>query len=241
MSYKLQNDSSNEKKNRNRHKGHRKRLRERFLKTDLSGFCDHEILELLLFYSLFCTDTNEIAHDLIERFGNIYGVLNADVEALKEVDGVKDKTAIFLKVIHDCCIYYPAVRERSLKFTSVDDENLYFSEYFKKIEEEMCVIFRVNLQLEIMDEIRFPLSSLPDGNEANRFIAHLICQNNFDRVIIAHNRMDSRCLPASDDYKLIKSISETLKALNIKICDYLVCISDMAFSMYRNGAFDFDW
>ena len=48
--------------------GHRDRVRERFLNTGLEGFADHEILELLLFYTIPRQDTKQIAHELIDRF-----------------------------------------------------------------------------------------------------------------------------------------------------------------------------
>ena len=49
------------------HQGHRKRMRERFLKTELNGFHAHEVLELLLFYGVPRVDTNPLAHAGIFR------------------------------------------------------------------------------------------------------------------------------------------------------------------------------
>ena len=51
------------------HDGHRARLKERFDKTRLLGFADHEVLELILFHSIPRRDTNPIAHALIREFG----------------------------------------------------------------------------------------------------------------------------------------------------------------------------
>ena len=44
---------------KNIHEGHRERLRQRFLKEGLDGFQPHNVLELLLFYSIPVKDTNE--------------------------------------------------------------------------------------------------------------------------------------------------------------------------------------
>jgi len=56
------------------HQGHRERLRVRFLEEGLDGFEDHQVLELLLFYAIPRTDTNPIAHRLINRFGTLSAV-----------------------------------------------------------------------------------------------------------------------------------------------------------------------
>lgn len=46
----------------NEHSGHRDRLRERYLSEGLDGFPPHNVLELLLFYSVPRRDTNVLAH-----------------------------------------------------------------------------------------------------------------------------------------------------------------------------------
>ena len=57
------------------HDGHRKRLKARFIKSGLDDFEPHNVLELLLFYSVPRKDTNPLAHKLINRFGSLSGVL----------------------------------------------------------------------------------------------------------------------------------------------------------------------
>ena len=54
----------------NPHINHRKRLRRRFLNEGIDNFEDHNVLELLLFYSIPRKDTNELAHRLISTFGS---------------------------------------------------------------------------------------------------------------------------------------------------------------------------
>ena len=49
------------------HDGHREKMRQRFLKSGLDSFADHEALELLLYYAIPRRDTNPIAHALMER------------------------------------------------------------------------------------------------------------------------------------------------------------------------------
>ena len=61
----------------NIHQGHREKMRQRFLKSGLEGFADHEALELLLYYAIPRRDTNPIAHRLIERYGSLLAVLTA--------------------------------------------------------------------------------------------------------------------------------------------------------------------
>ena len=80
------------------HDGHREKMRQRFLKSGLDAFADHEALELLLYYAIPRRDTNPIAHALMERYGSLSAVLAAPVEDLKKVEGVGESAAILLKL-----------------------------------------------------------------------------------------------------------------------------------------------
>lgn len=73
------------------HDGHRDRMRKRFLKEGLSGFAEHEALELLLYYAIPQGDVNPLAHALMEEFGSLMGVFSAPVERLIQIKGVKER------------------------------------------------------------------------------------------------------------------------------------------------------
>ena len=62
-------------KKENVHDKHRERLRDRYLNEGIDGLRDHEVLELILFYAIPRKDTNELAHKLLNKFGNLSGVL----------------------------------------------------------------------------------------------------------------------------------------------------------------------
>ena len=74
-------------KNKSIHSGHRERMRSRFLKDpELSGFAEHEIMELILFFVFPRGDTNAVAHRLLDTFGSVNAVVNAPVEKLAKVE-----------------------------------------------------------------------------------------------------------------------------------------------------------
>jgi len=50
--------------------GHRKRLRERFRRSGLDGFHDHEVLELLLTFVIPRKDVKAVAKELLDQLGN---------------------------------------------------------------------------------------------------------------------------------------------------------------------------
>ena len=71
---------------KNVHKGHRKRTKESMLEHGIDSLNDHQVLEILLFYGIPNGDTNPIAHRLVEEFGSLRGVLEADYDELCRIE-----------------------------------------------------------------------------------------------------------------------------------------------------------
>ena len=60
------------------YKGHRDRLRQRFLNGGAEALQDYEMLELIIFLAIPRRDVKPMAKDLIKKFGDLSGVLSAD-------------------------------------------------------------------------------------------------------------------------------------------------------------------
>ena len=89
-----------------RHKGHRQRMRERVQSYGLDSLAEHEALEYVLYLTNAQKDTNGIAHDLIDRFGDFAAVLEASEEELCTVEGVGPATARMLHLLPQISRYY---------------------------------------------------------------------------------------------------------------------------------------
>ncbi len=56
----------------------------------------HELLELLLFYSIPQRNTNEIAHELLRNHGSFSSLLNSDAKEIEEVFYVKESSSALI-------------------------------------------------------------------------------------------------------------------------------------------------
>lgn len=84
--------------------GHRRRLRERFLKSRGAGMPDYELLELVLMGAITRRDVKPIAKTLLKVFGSWEGVLTAPPARLAEVEGVGESALSLLKVVEAAAI-----------------------------------------------------------------------------------------------------------------------------------------
>lgn len=92
------------------HTGHRRRMRSRVAENGFASLEPHEALECLLYITNARKNTNRMAHELIDRFGDFAGVLDASEEDLMTVEGVGPATARMLHLMPDVCRYYTQCR-----------------------------------------------------------------------------------------------------------------------------------
>lgn len=221
------------------HNGHRNRLRRRFLETGISGFNEHELLELLLFYALPRVNTNEIAHELISRFGSLTAVLSADPEKIAEIKGLSSASAVFLNFIFDLCREYSSSGSDSARFSSADDVDGWICRYFSSVESEICLLLNISMKLELLGAVSFTAVSLLNGKTSPRELAEVAIRNNMHRIIIGLNHPDRPPIPDENDYQITNMLANTLVPLGIDISDCIVCGYGQTFSMRRSGAFSF--
>jgi len=101
----------------NIHSKHRDRVRKELLAHGFdSETPPHKILEMLLFYSIPRKDTNEIAHELINKFGSIEAVLKARPEELLKVSGVGENTVAHFKLMLSIC--YRIINDNNAKINA---------------------------------------------------------------------------------------------------------------------------
>ncbi len=79
--------------------GHRERLKAHFIAGNEGAYTDEALLELLLTYAIPQKDVQPLAKKLIATFGSLSDVLSADITTLCKQEGIKEHSAVLLKLI----------------------------------------------------------------------------------------------------------------------------------------------
>ena len=217
------------------HDGHRKRLTARFLRQGLEGFAPHEVLELLLFYSIPRQDTNELAHRLIERFGSLSGVLEAPYERLLEVKGVGENTAALLKLMPELTRVYYASRQEGAYVRSNQDAQALLMPRFLGRNEEMVFALLLDAKGKCLALEAIHQGSVNASEVSVRKIAALAIGANAAGVILAHNHPGGVSTPSREDVLTTQHIQSTLAAMEIQLVDHLVFADRDFTSMRQSG------
>lgn len=215
------------KRETNLHKGHRERLRGMVEKNGFSGMPDHMILEYLLFYTIPRTDTNPLAHRLIDRFGSISGVIDADEEELMSVKGVGKSTALFFKSIPMLIERYNADKGKErVDFSSVDKAGEFLVEYYRsKTEEEVTALFLDNSGCLISFDVLFK-GTVNSSPFTPRKIAELAFKRRASSLILAHNHPSGKAEPSDEDLSGTRRILDSFIGLDLSVIAHIVVAGD---------------
>ncbi len=91
-------------------KGHRQRLRDRFVSGEENSRSEEALLELLLTYAIPQKDVQPIARRLLTDLECLSAVLEAPIETLCNFDGIKENSALLLKLVDWIRRHYPPKR-----------------------------------------------------------------------------------------------------------------------------------
>ena len=219
------------------HSGHRQRMRERFRKdTDLSGFTDLEVLEMLLFNVIPRADTCDTAQNLLNTFGNLHTVLSADINSLCRVKGVGIKCAEHLVFLGQ--VFRRAEKESLVSVQADDFESLsrYLKNFFKGDTVGRLCAFSISksgkitactvLSVGITDQVAFDIEKLKT----------FLHSNNAEMLLLAHNCPEGTADPTEEDVLLTRKIRNLLED-EVYLLDHVIAGKDAIISMRSQGCF----
>ena len=228
----------NPEKKPNLHAKHRQRVKTKYKENGLTPFSDHEVLELLLFYALPQGDTNPTAHELINAFGSLAGVMDAEIKDLVQVPGVGDHTALLLKLIPDISSRYLASRIRE-DFLLRETRDLWelFSPHFFGARTEMSWVACFDAKLKLLG-----LRKLGDGGPTVTEIgvrqvvaAALDCSA--AAIVLAHNHPSGVATPSDADVSTTLYLRRLLRSMDVDLYDHVILVDDDMVSMRDSGYF----
>lgn len=212
-------------KPKHRHTGHRERMKAEFLARGLEGWPDHRVLELLLFYTIPQGDVNDLAHELVERFGSLAGVLDASVEELKKVKGVGDHTAVFLRMLPAVLGRYQGARTRlSAIINSPEEAYAWLEPYFFGARNEMVYVLCMDGKRQVLGVRKVAEGSIEMAEVNTRRIAEEAIGLRAAQIYVAHNHVSNLAIPSQADWLTTDTLRGALRPIGIELIDHLVFV-----------------
>lgn len=220
----------------NLHEGHRQRVRARFLAEGLDAFEDHQVLELLLFYSIPIRDTNELAHRLIKEFGSLANVLEADPRELCRIPGVKENTAVLLSLLPQLARrYFKGKWGGKPELNSSSKAGEYAVSLFVGRSYEAFYIVCLDAQNRVNYAALVQEGTINEAAVYPRLVVEAALRHQANCVILAHNHPGGTLRPSEADIQVTKKIVAALGSIGVHVADHIIVAGEGYYSFAENG------
>lgn len=221
----------------NPHAGHRERMRKRFLATGFEDFSEHEILEFMLYYVHKRANTNEIGHALLEQFGSLKAVVQADYHDLLQVKGVGQQGAVFLKMLPELIKAYDGSDLDPHCLLADRDKERFFYQKLRMETDEVVLIACLSEKMYLLECAEIGRGT-PNRVSVNfRKMVQVILRNHTTCVIMAHNHPQGRAVATYEDTMTTNHVRTYLKTIGVDLLDHYIVADGKAVSMRRTGAY----
>lgn len=216
----MRKEKDNEKNNP--HEGHRARMKERFRRTGFDGFNEHQIMELLLYFGYQRKDTNELAHELIKKYGTIAGVMDAAYDDLTTYGKLCDGAAIVMKLIPQCLPVYYNSKYNGKTYDDIDMLKELFVPFFVGLDHEEFRLACFDSELRVLSNVLIASGGPSRAAGDMRHIVESALNTKAACVAIAHNHPNGSSEPSQEDESATRLIGTTLKAMGITLVDHII-------------------
>ncbi|MCA6070150.1 MAG: DNA repair protein RadC [Endomicrobium sp.] len=216
--------------------GHRDRLRIKFLTGGFDHLTDYEILELVLTYALPRKDVKILAKEMIDKFGNLKQVFDADIEELKQIKNISDYSAGFLFFLRKFTSLYLSleIKEKDKLLSPLEVKNYLISSLSgEKIEKVYAIV--LNAGNRVTDCLEIEKGTVNKSLLMPRKIAEIALNHKAAAIIIAHNHPGGNLKPSQNDIDITGVVKKALEAIEVSLLDHIVIANNNYFSFKEYG------
>ena len=216
--------------------GHRKRLRERFIKSSLKGFHDYEIVELLLTLGSPRKDCKPQAKEAIKRFKTLRGVLEAPPEELQQIGGIGSHSVFGIKLVQEVAREFlkQKVMDKPVYKSSQEIfDYLYHS--MRDLKKEVFKVIYLNSQNQIIEIVNLFEGTVNSSVISPREVVEGAIKYNAASLIFVHNHPSGDPEPSQNDKEVTRDLVYAGAIMRIRVLDHIIIGNNRYFSFAGEG------
>jgi DNA repair protein RadC len=203
--------------------GHRARLRKRLLEGSDDALGDHEVIEYLLMTAIPRQDVKPLARMLLQRFGSLGAVFNADPRALMAPPGIKETAAAALRIA--------GVSARRLARSTVQEQPVlsswqalldYLHIDMAHLTHERVRVLYLNTQNRLILDDKVADGDIDEAAIHPRKVIHKAMDIGAAALILVHNHPSGSPEPSRADIQITQKIIEAGRLLGVAVHDHVI-------------------
>ncbi|MBO5270336.1 MAG: hypothetical protein J6B77_06095 [Clostridia bacterium] len=232
------NDSSQSlpQKHAHGHDGHRKRVKDKVKKFGFDPMYDHEVLELLLFYAIPRRDTNQLAHDLINHFGSLRDLMDADVADIENVSGMGESAAILIKTMYEMMLRYIKSADEPIDVYDTFAKVVHYIRVtYLGVKHEVSRALLFDCRMKMLDSVILGEGDRISTEASLTKLIEAIARKKPAAIILVHNHPTGDPTPSLADYQMTQRFFDTLSLMSIVLIEHVIYTERSVHPLMQNS------
>lgn len=212
------------------------RPREKLLAHGPQRLSDPELLAVLLRTGHRGRNAVQLAQHLIEHFGGLRGLLEADAERCRPVPGLGPAKIAQLQAVMELarrCLATTLERQPALHSPAAASD--YLRAALRHQPHECFMVLFMDTQHRVLACEELFRGTIDRAQVYPREIVRRILQHNAAAVILAHNHPSGLAEPSAADIELTRRIKEILMPIDTRVLDHLIVGESAVVSLAERG------
>ncbi|HEX5381773.1 MAG TPA: DNA repair protein RadC [Acinetobacter sp.] len=220
-----------------KHWPEQERPRERLLQQGAGSLSDAELLAIFLRSGSKQHSAVELARLLIQHFGGLAPILNAELPQLSQFHGIGATKYSQLMAVKELGRRYVAqqLQQHSLEIQNSSQLLDYLRFELLGETQEVFAVLCLDSQLRKLHFKKLFFGSLNSCTVSLNQLLRYALQQQASSIVIAHNHPLGHALPSAADIALTQRITQACKLLEIQLLDHCVIAATGSFSFAEQG------
>jgi DNA repair protein RadC len=216
--------------------GHRRRLREKFLKAGLNAFLDYEVIEILLTLGTPRKDCKDSARQALREFRTLRGVLEADARDLLRIRGIGAHNVFGIRLVQEVSRRFLKDRMLSRPFCRSSGEVFdYLYHAMRDLRKEHFKVLFLDPKNQILEEKTLFEGTVDSSAVYPREIMKDALRCDATALIFVHNHPSGDPDPSLCDREITRELVFAARVMQLKVLDHIVIGNNRFYSFADHG------
>ncbi len=199
------------------------RPREKLLTFGAQHLSDAELLAIFLRVGVKGHSAVELAQILLDHFGNLHTLLNANQEEFCQIKGLGQAKYVQFKALLELSNrYFESELSKGPSFSDPEKVARYLAHSLAFKNRESFMVLLLDQQHQLIHTETLFTGTLNQSQVHVREVIKSALEHHAAAVILAHNHPSGNPTPSQSDIELTKTLSHALQMVEIRTLDHII-------------------
>ncbi|CAN8140686.1 DNA repair protein RadC [uncultured Thiomicrorhabdus sp.] len=199
------------------------RPREKLLAQGAHSLSDAELLAIFLRVGVKGLSAVDLAQSLLDHFGSLNALLNADKETFCQAKGLGDAKFVQLQAVLEMSRrHFESGLQKGDAMQSPELVARFLEHQIGHQQRETFGILLLDQQHHLIEYQSLFTGTLNQASVYPREVVKVALENHAAAVILAHNHPSGDPTPSQADIQLTKQLSDALQMIDVRTLDHII-------------------